>query len=159
MHPSYKKTQAELLVLDRALPTIKSEASSLYADHVIATVPGTPPVACYQGCCRLVGPSHSLCHGASRLLSRVPQAGQPVASALPCRQSCCWPPAVRCATDRLGLRIFQLTLHRPGQHPMYVRLSDTMTWLSDVAEVGVSCSGVGGPTIIGPIKFHRLHQF
>ncbi|RWW17959.1 hypothetical protein GW17_00018098 [Ensete ventricosum] len=62
----------------------------------------------------------------------------------------CRPPAVRCTTDRSGFRIFQLTLPWPGRHSTYVRLGDTVTWPSDVTEMGVSCYGVGGPTIIGP---------
>ncbi|RZR75257.1 hypothetical protein BHM03_00052928 [Ensete ventricosum] len=59
------------------------------------------PVACCQGCCRLVGPSRPLCHIANCLL---------------------------CPADRLGFRIFQLTLSKPGRHPTYVRLGDTVTW-------------------------------
>ncbi|RWV82006.1 hypothetical protein GW17_00056533 [Ensete ventricosum] len=43
-----------------------------------------PPTAYCQGCCRLVGPSCLLCHAAICLLSRVPHADRPIASALPC---------------------------------------------------------------------------
>ncbi|RRT57455.1 hypothetical protein B296_00025202, partial [Ensete ventricosum] len=48
-----------------------------------------PSVTCRQGCYGLVGPSCLLCHATDRPLSWVPQTGQPIASALPCRQSCC----------------------------------------------------------------------
>ncbi|RWW59435.1 hypothetical protein BHE74_00033626 [Ensete ventricosum] len=60
--------------LDSAIPTLdrflrkrlvhpsrkKTRVSSLYASHVIAIVPDMPPAARYQGCCKLVGSSHSL---------------------------------------------------------------------------------------------------
>ncbi|RWW14164.1 hypothetical protein GW17_00022089 [Ensete ventricosum] len=75
MHPSYKKTQAELLVLDRALPTIKSEWSG-----GIYTCIGKLVVC---------GSRHrySTWHATSRLLSGVLQASRPIAFALSCRQS------------------------------------------------------------------------
>ncbi|RWW82726.1 hypothetical protein BHE74_00008793 [Ensete ventricosum] len=91
---------------DSTIPTSgrflrKRSASTLYAGHIIAIVPDTPPAACCQGCCRLVSLSHSFCHAASRLLSGVLQAGQPVASALPC----CQPPTVKGAAGWSARRV------------------------------------------------------
>ncbi|RWW87131.1 hypothetical protein BHE74_00004059 [Ensete ventricosum] len=84
MRPSCEKTRIELLVLDRAHPTIKSRVGLIKSDFVSVRDP-------QMGYCRLVDPSHSLCHAASRLLSVVLQADRLVAFALSCRQS----PAVR----------------------------------------------------------------
>ncbi|RWV78778.1 hypothetical protein GW17_00060198, partial [Ensete ventricosum] len=82
-----------------------------------------PSAIHYQGRCRLVGPSHLLCHAASLPLSGALQDGRPVAFTLPCRQPpvvrgaaggstcfirsvmrlatlpCCQAPAVRCVAD------------------------------------------------------------
>ncbi|RWW74843.1 hypothetical protein BHE74_00017185 [Ensete ventricosum] len=122
--------------------------------HIIAIVLDTSPATCCHERCRLVGPSHSLCHAASCPLLGALQVGQPVASSLPCDQSttvrgaagwsthrvhsamrpatlsCYRAPAVRCAAGRLGLQVFQLSLPRLGRHRMCVRLGDTMTWPS-----------------------------
>ncbi|RZR94464.1 hypothetical protein BHM03_00023153 [Ensete ventricosum] len=84
---------------------------------------------------------YSTSHATSRLLSGVLQAGQPVTFVLPC----CLPPAVRGAAGWSARRIG-------------IRLGDTVMWPSDVAKVGVSCSGVGGPTIIGPIILSPLQK-
>ncbi|RWW18761.1 hypothetical protein GW17_00017228 [Ensete ventricosum] len=123
-----------------------------------------PPTTYRQGRCSLVGPSRSLCHAASYLPSKALQVGRPVAFALPCHQTLAvkgvvglsaycvrsaMPPVAcrqgRCRQVRVpGLPI---SLTEAGSTP-----DVRPTWRHcDVAEVGVSCFGVDGPTIIGPI--------
>ncbi|RWW24383.1 hypothetical protein GW17_00011324 [Ensete ventricosum] len=60
-----------------------------------------PPAAYCQGCCKLVGSSHSLCHAACCSLSGALQAGRPVASALSRGQS----PAVKGAVGWSARRV------------------------------------------------------